>query len=167
MRQFKDKKIDLLVSTVVVEVGVDVPDARCMLIENAERFGLAQLHQLRGRVGRGEGESYCLLFSEKADEQVSERLSAFERMDSGFDIAEKDLEQRGAGEYLGQKQHGLARLRIGNLEKDMALFLEARQEAVTVIAKDPKLAHPEHKGLLRLLRERYGGLSKIKEALSA
>jgi ATP-dependent DNA helicase RecG len=129
MQDFKDKKTDILVSTVVVEVGVDVSAARCMVVENAHRFGLAQLHQLRGRVGRGREESYCILFSEADEEESVRRLSVFERTQSGFDIAEQDLAMRGAGEILGKKQHGLPELRIGDLVRDEAIFLRARQEA--------------------------------------
>ena len=161
MHAFKEGRTQILVSTVVVEVGVDVPNARCLIIENADRFGLAQLHQLRGRVGRGSGESYCILFSESTNTETVERLSAFEKMHSGFDIAEKDLEQRGAGEYLGAKQHGLPAFRIGDLVKDRNIFLSARYEAKKIIAKDECMEKAEHRALKRTLKERFGQAGKI------
>ena len=155
MCAFKEGKTQILVSTVVVEVGVDVPNARCLIIENADRFGLAQLHQLRGRVGRGAEESFCILFSDTVNPETTERLSAFEKIHSGFDIAEKDLQQRGAGEYLGAKQHGLPELRIGDLWKDRNIFLKARQEAKTLIAQDPRLQRTEHRALKQWVRGRW------------
>ncbi len=151
MQAFKERKSDILVSTVVLEVGVDVPNARCILIENAERFGLAQLHQLRGRVGRGSEESYCILFSEAMGAETAERLSAFESMDSGFEIAEKDLKQRGAGEFFGQKQHGLPQLRIGDLSKDAVLLVKAKEEARRIVELDPQLLRSENRLLKQMV----------------
>ncbi|MBI3253047.1 MAG: ATP-dependent DNA helicase RecG [Candidatus Omnitrophica bacterium] len=129
MKDFKERKTDILISTVVIEVGVDVPNAALMLIENAERFGLAQLHQLRGRIGRGAHESFCFLFSQNTNEETAERLRVFEETPSGFEIAEKDLAMRGAGQILGRKQHGLPELRIGDLAKDLDILEMARREA--------------------------------------
>lgn len=155
MRDFKSGATELLVSTVVIEVGVDVPNANLMIIENAERFGLSQLHQLRGRVGRGSREATCVLFSEGDSEETSERLSAFEKTQSGFDIAETDLKLRGAGEIVGSRQHGLPELRIGDLSKDGEIMRMAREEAVAILEKDPKLCGSEHRALRAALEARF------------
>ncbi len=155
MQAFKERHADLLVSTVVIEVGIDMPNARCILIENAEQFGLAQLHQLRGRVGRGSQESYCILFSESVAPEAVERLSAFESMDSGFEIAEKDLEQRKGGELFGQKQHGLPKLRIGDLSKDRFILINAKQEARQTVERDGCLQLPEHRLLKQMVCDRF------------
>jgi ATP-dependent DNA helicase RecG len=155
MQDFKDRKIDLLISTVVIEVGVDVPNATIMIIENAEKFGLAQLHQLRGRVGRGDADSVCILFSDTSNEESIERLSAFEKTQSGFEIAEQDLRLRGAGEIIGEKQHGLPELRIGDLVKDVEILDLARREARSIIEKDPRLESPAHRLIRRALLERF------------
>ncbi|MBI2094648.1 MAG: ATP-dependent DNA helicase RecG [Candidatus Omnitrophica bacterium] len=152
MRDFRERRIDLLVSTVVIEVGVDVPNASLVIVENAERFGLAQLHQLRGRVGRGSEESFCVLFSDSAAAETAERLAAFEKMESGFDIAEKDLKLRGAGDIVGEKQHGFPRLRIGDLVQDMGILIEARKEAERLVAEDPRLESPKNRSLRNALR---------------
>lgn len=155
IQAFKDQKIDVLVSTVVIEVGVNVPNATMMIIENAERFGLSQLHQLRGRVGRGEEESYCVLFSESRSAETMERLSAFEKMTSGFDIAEKDLEIRGSGDIVGEKQHGLPELRIGDLIKDIKIMEGARQEAKKLIESDPNLSSVKNLPIKRAIKDRF------------
>ncbi len=155
MRDFKERRLDLLVSTVVIEVGVDVPNATLMIIENAERFGLAQLHQLRGRVGRGTEESFCVLFSESPGEETAARLSAFEEMRGGFEIADKDLEIRGAGDIVGEKQHGLPQLRIGDLGKDMELLVLAREEATRLVDGDPRLGLPPNRQIREAIRRRY------------
>ncbi len=155
MQDFKAGKIELLVSTVVIEVGVDVPNATVMIIENAEKFGLSQLHQLRGRVGRGSEESFCILFSDTANEETVERLSAFEGTASGFEIAEKDLELRGAGDIVGEKQHGLPRLRIGDLVKDIEILEKARRAACAILERDPHLELPENRGLKRAIQDRF------------
>jgi ATP-dependent DNA helicase RecG len=156
MKDFKEGRVQVLVSTVVIEVGVDVPNATLMLIEDAEKFGLAQLHQLRGRVGRGDEESFCILFSGTESEESVERLTAFAATESGFKIAEKDLGMRGAGDVVGEKQHGLPDLKIGDFVKDAAVLSAARDEAAALVAKDPKLALPEHAALRRALKERFG-----------
>ena len=156
MREFKKGSLEILISTVVIEVGVDVPNATIMIIENAERFGLAQLHQLRGRIGRGSEESVCVLFSSTESEETFERLSAFQSTQSGFDIAEKDLELRGGGDIVGERQHGLPALRIGHLTLDASIMERARGEAIQFIEKDSKLALPENQSLRRAVDERFG-----------
>ena len=133
MRAFGAGSVDVLVSTVLVEVGVDVPRARFMIIENAENFGLAQLHQLRGRIGRGSDEAFCVLFSDSENAETAQRLGAFIETDSGFEIAEKDLAQRGAGEFCGKKQHGFLRLAIGDLVQDAELLKIAKIEARKIV----------------------------------
>lgn len=142
MQKFKNKKIDILVSTAVVEVGIDIPNATVMMIESAERFGLAQLHQFRGRVGRGEHQSYCFLFSDSNNEQASQRLNAMSRSNNGFELAQTDLELRGPGEVVGLRQSGLADLRMATLS-DTIMVARAREAAEKIIAeglgKHPKL----------------------------
>ena len=155
MADFKEKKLRLLVSTVVIEVGVDIPGANFMIIENADKFGLAQLHQLRGRIGRRNQESYCILFSEGPSEESKERLAAFEKMHSGFDIAEEDLRQRGAGELVGEKQHGFLKLRIGDLAKDIQILEKAKVEASGLVEQDPLLERLEHRLLRRRVERRF------------
>jgi ATP-dependent DNA helicase RecG len=157
MRDFKKGKIDLLVSTVVVEVGIDVPNATVMLVENAERFGLAQLHQLRGRVGRGGYESYFILLSDPKTEEAAGRLKAIENTLDGFQIAEADLDIRGPGEFFGTRQHGLPEIRFGNLIKDFGIMELARKEAFALIAKDPDLCEEHHGALREALMRRFGG----------
>ncbi len=166
MKQFKDGKIHILVSTVVIEVGIDVPNANLMIIENAERFGLSQLHQLRGRVGRGSEESFCILFSDTVSPETAERLGAFEEMTSGFEIAEKDLELRGAGEITGQKQHGFPELRIGDLVKDFEILESARREAGAILETDPFLTAPEHRKIRQALQDRFTLQDKPLAALA-
>ncbi len=148
MSRFRDGEFDILVSTSVVEVGVDVPNAAVMLIEGANRFGLAQLHQFRGRVGRGQHQSYCVLIPEKRDAEENERLRAMVETDDGFVLAERDLEQRGPGEFLGTRQSGFGNLRMANLT-DVRLIEKARRFAQKLFEQDPDLQAPEH----RLLSE--------------
>ncbi len=149
MRAFKEGELDILVSTSVIEVGVDVPNATVMLIEGANRFGLAQLHQFRGRVGRGEYQSYCLLISDSEANGAGERLAALEQSNDGFVLAEKDLELRGPGEFFGRRQSGLPELKLASL-LDMEMLQKAQQEARAIFADDPQLEKPEH----ALLKER-------------
>ena len=148
MRQFRDGELDILVSTAVVEVGIDVANATVMLIEGADRFGLSQLHQFRGRVGRGEHKSYCILLSDDPSEIAKERLSALEQIDDGFQLAEVDLELRGPGDFFGTRQSGLPDLRMARLS-DRELLAQAREEATALIEQDPQLVSPEHAGLSR------------------
>ncbi|MFB3118890.1 MAG: helicase-related protein, partial [Stenotrophomonas maltophilia] len=143
MRQFRDGELDILVSTAVVEVGIDVPNATVMMIEGADRFGLSQLHQFRGRVGRGEHKSYCILLSDSASEVAKERLATLEQIHDGFKLAEADLELRGPGDFFGTRQSGLPNLRMAHLS-DRDLLDSAREEAAGILEKDPDLTAPEH-----------------------
>jgi ATP-dependent DNA helicase RecG len=159
MLKFRDKEYDILVSTTVVEVGVDVPNATAMLIEGANRFGLAQLHQLRGRVGRGSEQSYCLLIPTHEDSAENERLQAMVESNDGFVLAERDLQQRGPGEFLGTRQSGYASgLRMASLT-DVDLIEDARVHAQTLFKEDALLEKPEH-ALLSEALERFWGDGK-------
>jgi ATP-dependent DNA helicase RecG len=148
MRQFRDGELDVLVSTAVVEVGIDVPNATVMLVEGADRFGLSQLHQFRGRVGRGEHQSYCILLCDNPSTVAKERLSALEQIDDGFRLAEVDLELRGPGDFFGTRQSGLPDLRMASLS-DRDLLNAARREASQLMESDPELTAPEHAALSR------------------
>ena len=141
MRRFRDGTVRVLVATTVIEVGIDVPNATIMVVEHPERFGLAQLHQLRGRVGRGDEESYCILM---ADGGVPERLKAFAATTDGFKVAELDFQERGMGDLMGARQSGGLTLRHANLATDGDLLEKARAMARDVIERDPALQHPEH-----------------------
>jgi len=157
MKDFKKGKIDLLVSTVVIEVGIDIPNASVMMIENADRFGLSQLHQLRGRIGRGGYESYCILLADPKTDAAAERLKAIEGTLDGFEIAETDMDLRGPGEMFGTRQHGLPEIRFGNLAKDFGIMELARREAFALIEKDPGLLEEHHQLLKKSLYERFRG----------
>lgn len=146
MRAFYNGEVDILVATSVIEVGVDVPNSTVMLIEGANRFGLSQLHQFRGRVGRGQHQSYCLLIAESTSADAEERLQALEKTNDGFILAEKDLEIRGPGEFFGRRQSGLPELQLASL-LDMEMLSLARQEAAQLIEADPMLEQPEHQQL--------------------
>lgn len=161
MSAFKKGKIDILVSTVVIEVGIDVPNASVMVIENAERFGLAQLHQLRGRIGRGKHDSYCILLSDPRTEDAKKRLKALTETVDGFAIAEEDLELRGPGEFFGTHQHGLPEIRFGNIVADMEIMEQARREAFELVRMDPNLSAAEHKTLRGNLRSRFKGQADL------
>jgi ATP-dependent DNA helicase RecG len=158
MRRFKAKEIDLLVSTTVIEVGIDVPNASVMLIEHAERFGLSQLHQLRGRVGRGPWKSYCILLtSGSLSEDARRRVGAMTETNDGFRIAEADLELRGHGEFFGTRQSGLPEFRVASLPRDTPILEDARKEAASLIAADNELRAPEHRELRTQLLARWRG----------
>ncbi|MCI8648498.1 MAG: ATP-dependent DNA helicase RecG [Anaerotruncus sp.] len=147
MAGFQAGSIQLLVSTTVIEVGVDVPNAVIMMIENAERFGLSQLHQLRGRVGRGSEQSHCILLSDTRSPDTLERLMMMCRSNNGFEIAEYDLKTRGPGNFLGQQQHGLPKLRIADLTTEPELVAQAQAAAQTLLHEDPALSQPAHQPL--------------------
>ncbi len=153
MAAFKRGELDILVSTAVVEVGIDVPNATVMLVEGANRFGLAQLHQFRGRVGRGAYKSYCLLIADTPTIAGEERLKIIETTQDGFLLAEEDLKMRGPGEFFGTRQSGLPNLRVARLS-DMRILEEARQAAASLFANDPELHEPRH----RLLAEKVDRL---------
>ena len=162
MRQFKEHEADILVATSVIEVGVDVPNATVMVIESAERFGLSQLHQLRGRVGRGGGQSYCILMSgEKLSREARKRLQAMCQTTDGFRLAELDMQLRGAGDINGTQQSGMAfDLKIANPTLDADLLQRAREAAIAILSRDPQLELPENRGL-RTLRARHAGGRKF------
>jgi len=157
MREFKDGVLDILVSTTVIEVGIDVPNASVMLIEHAERFGLSQLHQLRGRVGRGPWKSYCILLAGSTSEEGRRRIEAITSTNDGFRIAEVDLELRGPGDFFGTRQSGLPEFRVADLLRDGAMLEEARREAFALVQADPKLVAPEHRALRVGLLTRWRG----------
>ncbi len=157
MQRFKNGEIDILIATVLIEVGIDVPNASVMLVENAERFGLAQLHQLRGRIGRGDQESYCILLADPRTENAEKRLKAVEETVDGFEIAEEDLNLRGPGEFFGTSQHGLPEIRFGNIVKDFSIMERARKEAFDLIARDPSLKEEHHRYLKEDLAARFKG----------
>jgi ATP-dependent DNA helicase RecG len=157
MRKFRAKEFDVLVSTTVIEVGVDVPNANLMLIEHAERFGLSQLHQLRGRVGRGQHKSYCVLMLGRAvSDESRERTQIMEQTSDGFKIAEADLAIRGPGEFLGARQSGLPGFKMANLVRDVKVLQEARDAAFKVLAQDPNLEDPENRSLRNEIVRSHG-----------
>jgi ATP-dependent DNA helicase RecG len=143
MEEFRAHDIDVLVATTVIEVGVDVPNATVMIVEDADRFGLSQLHQLRGRVGRGGGESWCYLFADPTTSDGEERMAAIAASTDGFLLAERDLEIRGAGEVFGERQSGWSDLKLGRIPRDEAIVSEARRVAEGILDDDPKLARHE------------------------
>lgn len=160
MQSFKDGKLDILISTTVIEVGVDVPNANIMTVYNSERFGLAQLHQLRGRVGRGEYQSYCILVNYGKGKVARERMRILQDTSDGFIISEKDLEIRGPGEFFGTKQHGLPELKIANLFTDMNILKTVQKEALKIMEIDPRLELEGHKKLKEEINNMFKDLAE-------
>lgn len=163
MRQFRDGEFDVLVSTTVIEVGVDVPNATLMVVRQAERFGLSQLHQLRGRVGRGKFQGYCFLFSEATAADAMARLTALERTANGFEIAEQDFQLRGPGDVLGTRQHGDLPLRVADLARDTDILQQARDAAFTLVGSG-RLDEPEFAPLKLKVLERFGKLFDLPQS---
>jgi ATP-dependent DNA helicase RecG len=158
MKAFNDRQLDILVSTTVIEVGIDIPQASLMVIEHAERFGLAQLHQLRGRVGRSEIPSYCVLMTDhKGSENARKRLRIMEQTTDGFRIAEADLEIRGPGEFMGTRQSGFPDFRVADILRDGRLLNDARTEAFLLVERDPRLERIEHAALREVLLWKWEG----------
>ena len=153
MEEFKENRVQVLISTTVIEVGVDVPNAVIMMIENAEQFGLSQLHQLRGRVGRGNTQSYCVLVTDSDNEFTNRRMDVMVNTNDGFKIANEDLNLRGPGDFFGKKQHGLPQLKIADLAQDMDILQLAQKISASVIEEDFNLELPKNKGL-KLLAKR-------------
>lgn len=156
MEEFKNGNIDILISTTVIEVGVNVPNSNIMVVENAERFGLAQLHQLRGRVGRGEYKSYCILKYNGNSDIIRQRMNVMKATNDGFVISEKDLELRGTGEFFGTKQHGIPEFKIANLFEDIEMLKSVQAIAIKIIEKDPNLEKEENKLLKKFVDEKFG-----------
>ena len=156
MDEFKAGELDALISTTVIEVGVDVPNATVMVIENAERYGLSALHQLRGRVGRGAAESFCILVSDHGSEAVRDRLRFLCSTQDGFAIAKYDLEHRGPGDFFGDRQHGLPTLQLASLTTDTRTLAAAHASAAELLEADPALTAPEHRALAGQVQRLFG-----------
>ena len=162
MMEFKDGRIQILVATTVIEVGIDIPNASVMVVEHAERFGLSQLHQLRGRIGRGRCPSKCILLAQyRSSEEAKIRLRAMEKTTDGFKIAEEDLALRGPGEFFGIRQSGLPDFRVAHIIRDTPILIEARKEAFRLIQEDPELLHPYHAGVKDILIKRWKGRMEL------
>ena len=161
MRDFREGKLDILVATTILEVGIDIPNATVMLIEHAERFGLSQLHQMRGRIGRGEHESFCLLLTEPNTEDAQARIKAFVENSDGFKIAEEDLKIRGPGEFFGERQHGLTELKIADPLKQFHLLKASREEAIRLLTADPNLEARPNQEIRRQLYKRFPEFEKF------
>jgi len=158
MAGFKNGETQILVSTTVIEVGIDIPNASVMVVEHAERFGLSQLHQLRGRIGRGRYPSQCILIAPyRCSEEAKIRLGAMQRTTDGFQIAEEDLNLRGPGEFFGIRQSGFPDFRVAHMIRDTSILLEARKEAFGLIEKDPELVDPSHSELKEVLQQKWSG----------
>lgn len=160
MEAFKNHELDILVSTTVIEVGVNVPNATLMIVENAERFGLSQLHQLRGRVGRGSEKSYCTLIYDSKTKVCKQRMDIMEETNDGFKISEKDLEIRGPGDFFGTRQHGLPELKVANLFKHMRILRMVQKEAREIYSKDPSLELKENQGIKYKIEEMFKSIGE-------
>ena len=156
MTAFRDRAIDVLVATTVIEVGIDVPNATVMVIDNADRFGLSQLHQLRGRVGRGSEVSYCLLLADAPNETTETRLKTMTRTSNGFEIAEMDLQLRGPGEFFGTRQHGLPEFKLADVTSELDLLQQAKEDALRILAEDPRLQAEHRRHLRSALVRQFG-----------
>ncbi|MEZ0266388.1 MAG: helicase-related protein, partial [Phycisphaerae bacterium] len=156
MTAFRDGHTHVLVATTVIEVGIDVPNSTVMVIENADGFGLSQLHQLRGRVGRGEHPSFCLLIGDPKNDPARERLMALTRTTNGFEIAETDLQLRGPGEFFGTRQHGLPEFKLADITQELALLQQAKEDALALLESDLRLKKPEHAELRLALMKMFG-----------
>jgi ATP-dependent DNA helicase RecG len=154
MRDFRDGKIQVLVATTIIEVGIDVPNASVMIIEHPERFGLSQLHQLRGRVGRGAAESFCILLGHLSPE-AKDRIEMFVRTDDGFEIARADLRLRGMGDLFGERQSGVPTFRVADPLRDEELNVRAREAAEQLLSQDPELKQRDHASLRSVMNARY------------
>ena len=161
MEDFKNGNIDILISTTVIEVGVNVPNASVMVIQNAERFGLAALHQLRGRVGRGEYKSYCILKYQGKSDNIRERMKVMQETNDGFVISEKDLELRGSGEFFGTRQHGLPEFKVANLFEDMDILKKVQSLAIKIINDDSNLEKSENLLLKETISRKFDGKIEI------
>jgi len=161
MQEFRDGKIKILISTTVIEVGVNVPNASIMVIENAERFGLAQLHQLRGRVGRGQYQSYCILKYQGSSDIIRQRMKIMQETNDGFIISEKDLELRGSGEFFGTRQHGIPEFKIANLFEDMPMLKMVQSLAIKIEGEDPKLELEKNSRLKKLVKNKFSNRIEI------
>jgi ATP-dependent DNA helicase RecG len=146
----------VLVATTVIEVGIDVANATVMVIENADRFGLSQLHQIRGRVGRGSELSHCLLISDAATQDAAVRIGAMTRTNDGFEIAEIDMNLRGPGDFFGTRQHGLPQFKLADITQEIELLHQAKEDALELLARDPNLTQPEHLAMRDALAKQFG-----------
>lgn len=161
MAAFSAGRIQVLVSTTVIEVGVDVPNASLMVIENADRFGLSQLHQLRGRVGRGKHQSYCVLVTATKNPETMQRLRTLASTTDGFKISEEDLKLRGPGDFFGNRQHGLPQMKLADLAGDMRLLSQAQEAARRLLEQDPDLRQPENRPVLERVRQLFADTPDI------
>jgi ATP-dependent DNA helicase RecG len=156
MTAFREGQTNVLVATTVIEVGIDVPNATVMVIDNADQFGLSQLHQLRGRVGRGSELSYCILIGDGQGEIAKERLNVMTQTNNGFEIAERDLALRGPGEFFGTRQHGLPEFKLADITQELQLLQQAKEDALSLLEVDARLRRPEHAKLRTALIEMFG-----------
>ena len=161
MAAFSAGETQILVATTVIEVGVDVPNASLMVVENADRFGLSQLHQLRGRVGRGKHQSYCVLVTATRNPDTMARLRTLASTTDGFKISEEDLKLRGPGDFFGNRQHGLPQMKLADLAGDMRLLQEAQEAAQNLLAADPRLTQPENRPVLNRVQQLFADTPDI------